>query len=252
MTERFFDHVFFDLGDTLIFFDGQLAEVTREASCSLARCLQKLGYPIEENTFVREFGERLRLYYREREADFIEDTTEYVLHSLLRGYGYRQIDPRHLRQALNEMYAVTENHWYAEQDAVPTLARLQNEGYHITLISNAADAQDVHRLVDKAGLRPYLELVLISAEVGIRKPHPRIFELALLYWRASPQRVVMVGDTLGADILGALNAGISSIWITRRASTPENNEQRSVIFPDATVKTLSEIPPLLRNWNHRT
>jgi FMN phosphatase YigB (HAD superfamily) len=95
---------------------------------------------------------------------------------------------------------------------------------------------------------PYMEIILISAEVGIRKPHPRIFQLALQHWQATPDQAVMVGDTLGADILGGLNAGIATIWITRRANTRDNIEQKDIIQADAVVTQLQEIPELLTNW----
>jgi FMN phosphatase YigB (HAD superfamily) len=62
-----------------------------------------------------------------------------------------------------------------------------------------------------------------------------------------PQQVAMVGDTLGADILGAKNAGIYSIWITRRANTPANRAHAETIIPDARISELCELPSLLDN-----
>jgi FMN phosphatase YigB (HAD superfamily) len=53
----------------------------------------------------------------------------------------------------------------------------------------------------------------------------------------------MVGDTLGADILGAKNAGVYSVWITRRA--PSNQPHQELIIPDATIDSLSALPGLL-------
>jgi FMN phosphatase YigB (HAD superfamily) len=57
----------------------------------------------------------------------------------------------------------------------------------------------------------------------------------------------MVGDTLGADILGAHNAGLLAIWITRRAETPANQAHQDTIQPDVTIDTLSELPDVLEN-----
>jgi FMN phosphatase YigB (HAD superfamily) len=58
-------------------------------------------------------------------------------------------------------------------------------------------------------------------------------------------KVAMVGDTLGADILGARNAGIFSIWIKRRANTAGNLAHADTILPDAQIERLSELPGLL-------
>jgi FMN phosphatase YigB (HAD superfamily) len=50
-----------------------------------------------------------------------------------------------------------------------------------------------------------------------------------------------VGDTLGADILGAQNAGIKSAWITRRAERAGNRDHEETIQPDYTIATLGEL-----------
>jgi FMN phosphatase YigB (HAD superfamily) len=56
-----------------------------------------------------------------------------------------------------------------------------------------------------------------------------------------PDEIAMVGDRLDADVRGAQPLGIFTIWISRRAKRPEG----PLIKPDASVETLSEIPPLL-------
>jgi FMN phosphatase YigB (HAD superfamily) len=93
------------------------------------------------------------------------------------------------------------------------------------------------------GLRPFFEFILTSAALGIRKPDIRIFQTALDRFRVQPEAAVMVGDTLDADVLGANQSGIYSIWITRRAQVPEEGEL--VIQPQAVVTTLYQIPDLL-------
>ena len=53
----------------------------------------------------------------------------------------------------------------------------------------------------------------------------------------------MVGDNLDADIRGAKNAGLYGIWISRRAG--QSTEDQPRVEPDATISTLSDLPPLL-------
>ena len=55
----------------------------------------------------------------------------------------------------------------------------------------------------------------------------------------------MVGDTLNADILGANNAGLFSIWINRRVDISGLSQEEKNIRPDATISSLAELPPLL-------
>jgi HAD superfamily hydrolase (TIGR01662 family) len=144
------------------------------------------------------------------------------------------------------MYTVSQAHWLPETDAHATLQTLREQGYRLGLISNAGDDADVQTLVDKAGLRSYFDTILTSAAMGIRKPNPRIFLAALEHWGYRPSQAAMVGDSLGADILGARNAGLFSVWITRRAETAANHAHGDTIQPDAMISTLSELPEFLR------
>lgn len=152
-----------------------------------------------------------------------------------------------MNTALRQLYAVSQAHWQPEEDALPTLDQLQAAGYRMAIISNASDDADVQTLVDKAGLRGYMDFVLSSAACGIRKPNPLIFQTGLDEWGLAPAQVAMVGDTLGADILGARNAGLYSIWITRRADKAANRDHAETIQPDAVIATLAELPGLLSN-----
>jgi len=250
-TKNSFEVVLFDLGHTLIHFDGTWSEVFPKGAAVLAERLRAAGYRLDPLEFSRRFNEALQVYYTSRETDFIEYTSLYVLRRLLTEFGYAQAPEEHLRSALKGMHSVSHAYWKAENESLPTLDLLQKQGYHLGLISNASDDQDVQDLIDNARLRSYFDIILTSAAVGIRKPHPRIFHMALARWEVPPEKAVMVGDTLGADILGAQNSGMASVWVTRRADRPENTAHEDTIQPDASVESLAELPSLLGNWDQR-
>ena len=88
--------------------------------------------------------------------EFIEYTTEYLLKGVLAEFGEQNIPARIQRQAIDAMYRVTQAHWYAEDDAIPTLELLRAQGYRLGLVSNASDEQDVQTLIDQTGLRRVL------------------------------------------------------------------------------------------------
>ncbi len=243
-SRRRFDVILFDLGNTLIYFNGQWSQVTQKAHAALLQSLVQNGIQLQEETFLTSFRQRLEEYFEERDTEFIEHTMAYILKTLLAELGFNSVGSQVIQQALAVMYAVSQAHWKPEEDSVPTLQKLQMGGYGLGLISNAADNADVQALVDQAGLRKYFDVILTSAAQGIRKPNPRIFHQALQHWGVAPTQAAMVGDTLGADILGAENAGIFSIWITRRADTPGNRAHRDTIQPQAEIETLSELPEL--------
>lgn len=247
--ERPFEAVIFDLGNTLMYFDAYWPDVLSEAILELFNALQASGLGLEREAFVKEFRARLESYYQERETEFIEYTTHYILRDLLDQTGHAGASEGVLRAALEAMYAVTQAYWKVVDDAHPTLQALRSDGYRLGLISNAADDQDVQELVDQAALRPYFDFILTSAAEGIRKPNPRIFRTALAKWGLTPDRAAMVGDMLGADILGAQNAGMFSIWVTRHAASSANRAHKDTIVPDATISALKELPPLLASFN---
>jgi 2-haloalkanoic acid dehalogenase type II len=242
--------VLFDLGGTLIYFDGNWVDVAEAANRELLQHLLQQGMHLDSKRFLDEFRKRLEEYYMQREMEFIEYTTAHILRTLLADLGYPGVTLEMMAPALKQLYAVSQAHWKLEEDTLPTLEALRRTGYRMAVVSNAADDADVQRLVDNAGIRGYLDLVLSSAACGTRKPNPRIFQIALEQWKLTPSEAVMVGDTLGADILGARNAGIYSIWITRRADRPANRDHAGTIQPDTQIQTLAELPEKLQTLSN--
>jgi HAD superfamily hydrolase (TIGR01662 family) len=241
-----FEVLLFDLGGTLIYFDGYWPDVFAKSTQVLSRQLKGSGLDIDIDDFMEDFLSRLNDYFKQRERDFIELTTAHLLQTTLADWGYSQISTDFINTALKAMYSVSQAHWHPEQDTHETLHALREQGYRLALISNAADDNDVQTLVDKANIRAYFDLILSSAAIGIRKPNARVFTFALKQMESRNSKAVMVGDTLGADILGAQNAGITSIWITRRADNPANMALVDTIKADMNIATLKELPDMLK------
>jgi putative hydrolase of the HAD superfamily len=247
-----FDAVLFDLGSTLFYYQGDWLASRAESNERLLDALLAAGLNLERTAFLAEWESRLNTYQNDRDEDLIEHSTGVVLRNVLASLGHTSISDQVLRQALAKMYAVTQRHWKAEPDAVPTLEALRSRGYRLGILSNAADDDDVRRLVDQAEVGSYLDFVLTSSSLGVRKPHLRTFHAALTRWGMPPDRVAMVGDNLRADILGAKSLGIFSIWITRRIAVEGPVDTGEPVIPDATIQTLSELLPLLERLNQNS
>jgi putative hydrolase of the HAD superfamily len=246
-----FEVIFFDLGNTLIYFDGDWDQVRSESIEALINHLEGLVLgQTDWGKFKKELTGRFKLYYLEREIQYIENSTEHLLRSILREFGFDKISSKHIHSALRAMYSVSEAYWHPELDAIPTLEELKSEGYRLGIISNAAYSLDVQLLVKKAKIQPYFDEIIISADVGLRKPHRLIFEAALQKMTVLPSKAVMVGDALCADIQGAQDSNIANVWITRHADPVLNQPCEGFVFPDRTILSLSELPDLLRNWKH--
>ncbi len=248
MKNPIIDVILFDLGSTLIYFDGYLPDIMAHAYQELAASLLEGGFTINKDAFLSEFLSRLEAYHTERETELIEYTTEQVLRIVLERQGQIGITSEQMRPHLARMYAVTQACWKVEHDTHATLQALQNAGYRMGIISNAGDDWDVQVLIENARIRSFFEYINTSAAAGIRKPHPKIFKMACDAMRIHPAQAVMVGDTLGADILGSKNMGMPNVWITRRVNRTALQFQEEKILPDRIISDLSELPGLLNTW----
>lgn len=95
-----------------------------------------------------------------------------------------------------------------------TLAILNylKEKYKLAIITNGTVVgQNVK--IDSTGIRNYFDEVVISHEVGIEKPDPKIFKLTIERLNVKPDEAVYVGDSYHNDIFGAYQAGLKPIWI---------------------------------------
>ena len=219
------------------------APIVAKADDALTNHIRSQGMEVNLNTFSTEFRKRLDEYFKQREKDLLETTYSSVLRELLKDKGYNDVPGDFLRSALDTLFSVTQENWILEKDAISTLETLREKGYNLGIVSNAGDDVDVQQLAKGFGITKYFDFILTSAACSYRKPHPRIFELALSNWYCLPGEAVMIGDNLDADIRGAQEAGMYGVWINRRADPQMEDEVR--VQPDASLSTLSEIPAIL-------
>jgi putative hydrolase of the HAD superfamily len=122
------------------------------------------------------------------------------------------------------------------EDALPALTRLRDAGYRLGLISNWS--WGLQEILDYTGLSPLLEVAVISARAGYRKPHPAIYRHALDALALPAADVLFVGDNPHADVGGPLAAGMTPVHIDRFGYHPP--------YPGVTrVATLDELVRLL-------
>jgi putative hydrolase of the HAD superfamily len=95
--------------------------------------------------------------------------------------------------------------------AAAALARARAAGLRTAVISNSNGS--VRGILETLGLGAGLDFVLDSAEVGVEKPDPRIFQLALDRARVQPSEAAYVGDLYSVDVLGARAAGLPAILL---------------------------------------
>jgi len=102
--------------------------------------------------------------------------------------------------------------WTAHDPQAPeSLALVRRSGARAAAISNSNGS--VASVLAAVGLGPYLDFVVDSGEVGIEKPDPRIFELALARAGVAPAEAAYIGDFYSIDVKGATAAGLRAVLL---------------------------------------
>jgi putative hydrolase of the HAD superfamily len=117
----------------------------------------------------------------------------------------------------------------------------KQQGYLLGIISNGRGEFQM-RAISGLGVTDYFDVILISEIEGMRKPQPEIFDRAISRLGSSAQTSVFVGDNPEADITGAKNAGMRTIW-KRSAHWVAAKDA------DATIDELSEITAILQQFD---
>lgn len=240
--------VILDYGSTLITFDGDVAEVRGRAHRALLDALRSEGLALREPSFLDRLARKFDENDRKRAVDHLEATALAVLVAALHEEGLPPQPVERLRDALRAMYTVYESHWKLFPDSLAALERIRATGMRMAMLSNASDEDNVRRMLAGHKLESFFDPVVISAVIGIRKPDPRAFQPVLAAWKIPAREIVMVGDQLGADILGAKKLGMRTIWITTEENSPSNKPFRRKVSADAQVKTIGDAAALLIHW----
>jgi HAD superfamily hydrolase (TIGR01549 family) len=235
------DLVLLDLGNTLYYDKDPWPPIFLKAESALWESLRGAGIKAQPGEIYGEHETLLDLYNADHRKDLSEPTTATVLKEILGQKGIVASD-NVVAAALRAMYAVTQTNWHVEPEAVPLLQELELREFRLGVISNAADEENTRTLIDKGGIRPYLEFIISSAAFGKRKPDPGIFRLALDHFGIPAERTVMVGDSYEADIVGAKQLGMHTIWIPRDA---EEAVKLPHVEADVVVGRLLDIPAVI-------
>jgi 2-haloacid dehalogenase len=166
-----------------------------------------------------------------RHANFWQVTAEsldFALESL-------QLADPELRERLMNQYLRLK----VFPDVADALRRLKTAGLTIAILSNGAAAM-LHSAVEQAGIAGLLDFVLSVEEVGVYKPHPRVYQLAVDRLQIAPGAMVFVSSNAW-DAHAASAFGLPAVWCNRYGQPRE----RLPGAPDREIRTLAELPALV-------
>lgn len=133
---------------------------------------------------------------------------------------------------------------FVYEDTFQVLDKLKGK-YKLLLLTNGSPDLQNTKLEITPEIAPYFDQIVISGAFGKGKPDPSIFLHALELMNLKNDEVLMVGDNLMTDILGASRAGINSVWINR------HDKERNEVIPDYEIQHLEELFPILDSLNGR-
>lgn len=213
-----YDAVFFDAGFTLLSMTPSLGE-------AYSRAAEAIGHPFPADRFqtvaVRIWHEehlpRTRRDLRSSEALERQSWWDYnaAIVAALEPEGFTP----DFERWFEELYAffARPDVWTPMPGAIETLDALAARGKRLAVISNW-DSRLRH-VLDGHDLADRFDVVLTSAEAGVRKPGPDIFRQALERVGVEPDRALHVGDSFEDDVEGARAVGITPVHLRARAGT---------------------------------
>lgn len=237
--------IIFDLGGTLIQLTRNPEEVIYEGAEAMASWfLKKRRIKVDAEALIDAFTAELAAADRMANETQTEVLAQDSLHTALNKIEASSSTKAFIEGAVKVYFGPIEDAWQPFPDAINTLKRLKTQAYKLGLYSNANDDKHVQRLINRNYLRPHLSPTFSSAAWGWRKPRPEPFELIAKRWGLPVEQIVVVGDTLEADILGARNAGMASI-LAKMNEAP-SNAAHVHLRATAAIERLADLPEILQ------
>ena len=225
-------HIFFDLDRTLWDFETNSHETLLEI-CNKYN-LRELGIEsyIEFIKKYKKINERLWEMYREDKISQ-KDLRRERFQKTLELYNIQNLD---LSEKIGKDYIeICPRKTKLFSETIEILNYLKSK-YHLHIITNGFHKTQ-HIKLEFSNLTPYFHQVITSEQVGVKKPHHKIFEFALSKANANSKESIYIGDDLEVDILGCQNCGIDGVYFNPKKIEHQEN-------PKYEISCLSELKKL--------
>ncbi len=201
----------FDLFNTLITADPKAVS---EAVKRLTKSLWKSGLTFEERPFKETYRRAAMDYLEKTKVDGKETHNRFWVSAALEELG-KPVPPDDARiaEALDAYFSAFFDYCCLIPGTLEMLSAIKGS-YRLALLSNFTHAPACRRLTEQLGLSTFFQVILISGELGYRKPHGSVFQKLVDDVAVNASRLLYVGDNIEADVNGALMAGIRPVWFT--------------------------------------
>jgi putative hydrolase of the HAD superfamily len=132
------------------------------------------------------------------------------------------------------------------EDSISTLMSLRNLGLKLSLITNASPS--VRIVLNKYNIDEYIDCVIISSDVGLRKPDHRIYKISMERLKVRAQECFFVGDGNDGELDGAHELGITTICVNHTLRKYIKLKDSAKFNIDFTVKSLGEAVDIIKSF----
>ena len=241
--------VLFDLFDTLVLLDrSRLPEVhvNGKARRTTAGHLHRAFQPFAPGLSLEDFVDALFWSWQEAERLRGESHREVTAPERFGmmfgrlGLGQGMVPPEALQMLLaTHMKELSKAVVFPDHHG--DLLRSLKKRHRLAVVSNFDYAPMAWHILEREGVAGLFETVVVSDEVGWRKPKPVIFELALQRMGTAPGDALFVGDRADIDVAGAHGVGMAAAWINRDGSPLPGGVQA----PEFEIRDLAELERIL-------
>jgi len=177
--------------------------------------MERLCPEADEGLFLKRHGEQRRIHEELREAYAIEIPMSFWLGELLSSVLGKGWADSILEEALDIMVEVRSSAAEAYPDCLPTLDELGEKGLKTAVITNISSGEVARRASERIGITQRVEFLVASEDIGLRKPHPAIFQHVARSLSVEPKKILHVGDSVKHDVRGAESAGMTPLFLAR-------------------------------------
>jgi putative hydrolase of the HAD superfamily len=245
---KIYQAILFDLFDTLVDLNHNRFPIVRiggeekhSTSGAVYEVFQAFYHHIDFERFHQVFVSVSRERERRRNEAQWEFPSEDRVHHLLRELGIGSPSERLVeRLVLAHMEKMFEAMEFPPERR-PMLDALK-PAYRLGIVSNFDHPPTVYRMLRHYDLVHYFDTIVISGEVGWRKPRKEIFLKALETLAIPPEKILFIGDTASHDVGGAKAVGMDAAWLNRLGQPlPPGLPQ-----PEFELSRIEDLPGLLR------
>jgi HAD superfamily hydrolase (TIGR01509 family) len=232
-----------DAGFTLLSPKRTLAD-------ALSGVLSEDGHAVTEEEMRAAWEEADRWfwdeYHRPGNDTWSDDTRIEAYWRRYHSVMLRQLGVDAHRQMLDRILAsqFAADSWEPYPDTVPMLAAVRSMGAGIGIVSDWGS--NLRGILADLELDRYLDFVLPSGAVGVAKPNPRFFQMALDQAAVEPSEALMVGDSYRADVRGAWAAGMDAVWLDRGEGMTITPAGEPIPTDVRRIRSLDELPEIVR------